>query len=617
MISMLSDKRKDSRANAAEWLSERGVVDAIGPIQAALAKKKDEAVRTAFLLALSHLGADMSAFLGPEAMAKAAEATLKKAKLAPLDWLLASGLPTLRYRDGAPVPEDVLKAWLATAMQQKQPGWNVLLDLYLDQLAPDDAEKLANHIFDAWIAYDSEPTSHEAALAAATEQAQQMYAFYQSLRPPRTMQQLIEGYFPEHKRKYPNSGAATKGILALAKRADPTHVATTARAYLKNHGKRVAQATALVDLAAAIDTPETLQVLVAAATRLRQKTVQAHAGALVEAAAQARGWTADELADRTVPTAGLDDAGVLELPCGVEGRIYRARLADDLTLILENPDGKPVKALPAGDDDQTKESKKTLTAARKELKQIARLQAERLYEALCAEHSSAMADWLADFRGHPVMGRLSERAIWLGLDEDGTVQASFRPTAEGEFTNAEDDPVDPAAFARIRLAHAANLTPETVAAWKQHLKDYEVEPLFAQLDRPFLTVADLPEGATRIDDREGWLTDAKKIQGAGAKLGFTPGPVEDSGWFDHYRKPFKGANLIAVIKISGASLPVQAGASAVLHLEFCPPTRHDGLGQPVPLADVPPILLSECWNDYRKIAATGAYDPDWGKKIQW
>ncbi|MBL4558433.1 MAG: DUF4132 domain-containing protein [Rhodobacteraceae bacterium] len=572
-------------------------------------------MRTAFLLALSHLGADMSAFLGPEAMAKAAEATLKKAKLAPLDWLLASGLPTLRYRDGAPVPEDVLKAWLATAMQQKQPGWNVLLDLYLDQLAPDDAEKLANHIFDAWIAYDSEPTSHEAALAAATEQAQQMYAFYQSLRPPRTMQQLIEGYFPEHKRKYPNSGAATKGILALAKRADPTHVATTARAYLKNHGKRVAQATALVDLAAAIDTPETLQVLVAAATRLRQKTVQAHAGALVEAAAQARGWTADELADRTVPTAGLDDAGVLELPCGVEGRIYRARLADDLTLILENPDGKPVKALPAGDDDQTKESKKTLTAARKELKQIARLQAERLYEALCAEHSSAMADWLADFRGHPVMGRLSERAIWLGLDEDGTVQASFRPTG-GRVHECRGRSSRPAAFARIRLAHAANLTPETVAAWKQHLKDYEVEPLFAQLDRPFLTVADLPEGATRIDDREGWLTDAKKIQGAGASWASPPpgrrqrlvrslpqavqGCEPDRGDQDFGRQP------------AGPGGCQRRPASGIL-----PPTRHDGLGQPVPLADVPPILLSECWNDYRKIAATGAYDPDWGKKIQW
>ena len=51
-------------------------------------------------------------------------------------------------------------------------------------------------------------------------------------------------------------------------------------------------------------------------------------------------WTMDELADRIVPAAGFDDNGLLELPCGVEGKVYQARLADDLTLQLMNPDGQ-------------------------------------------------------------------------------------------------------------------------------------------------------------------------------------------------------------------------------------------------------------------------------------
>ncbi len=37
--------------------------------------------------------------------------------------------------------------------------------------------------------------------------------------------------------------------------------------------------------------------------------------------------------------------------------------------------------------------------------------------------------------------------------------------------------------------------------------------------------------------------------------------------------------------------------------------------QPIPLGEVPTVLLAECWNDYRQIAADGSgFDPDWEKK---
>jgi hypothetical protein len=44
------------------------------------------------------------------------------------------------------------------------------------------------------------------------------------------------------------------------------------------------------------------------------------------------------------------------------------------------------------------------------------------------------------------------------------------------------------------------------------------------------------------------------------------------------------------------------------------PGRFAGVAK---LADVPPVLLSECWNDYRAMAAKAAYDPDWEKKTPW
>ena len=95
-----------------------------------------------------------------------------------------------------------------------------------------------------------------------------------------------------------------------------------------------------------------------------------------------------------VSAAGFDDDGVLALRCGEDAKDYEARLNDDLTVALRNPSGKDVSALPAGDDDATKAAKKQLSATKKELKQIAEMQAARLYEALCAERSWTSADWL-------------------------------------------------------------------------------------------------------------------------------------------------------------------------------------------------------------------------------
>jgi hypothetical protein len=35
-----------------------------------------------------------------------------------------------------------------------------------------------------------------------------------------------------------------------------------------------------------------------------------------------------------------------------------------------------------------------------------------------------------------------------------------------------------------------------------------------------------------------------------------------------------------------------------------------------PLGEVPAVLLSECWNDMRAVAAEGTFDAEWEKKIQ-
>ncbi len=614
---LLNDSRQAVRAGAAEWIAERNDVAAIPKLKARLKKERSELAKAAILTTLDGLGEDLSGFVGPKALLEEAEKGLKKAKLDKLDWLGLDHLPKVRYRSNRQVPDEVLQWWIFLAVKLKQPGGNALFDIYMERLNPEDAQKLSGWVLDSWYNYDTARPSEQEGAAYAKQNAANRFNYMKKWYKEYTKEQAYEDLKREFMSNYLNSGAATKGLLALCKHSQPAIAADRVRTYLKNHGSRTSQASALLELLAAIGDPVTLQVVIAAATRLKQKGVQKFAGTLVEKVAEAKSWSMDELGDRTVPSAGLDEDGVLQLPCGPDEKIYLATIGDALTLQIRNPDGKVIKSLPSGQDDATKDSKKQLSASRRELKQVIAMQSARLYEALCSERQWKVGDWKRDIAEHPIMRKLAERAVWLGLDKDGSVTDAFRPTAEGDYTDENDDDVDVDRFATIRLAHGALIGESDATAWERHLKDYEVEPIFAQFGRTLLTVDKTQESSTVIEDRKGWVTDTFTFRGAASKLGYERGEAMDAGYFNEYLKGFQSAGLLAVIEFSGNCLPEENVPAAMMSLSF---ERYSGgsrTGGTVKLSEVPPVLLSECWNDYRSMVAKAAYDENWEQKMPW
>jgi hypothetical protein len=415
---------------------------------------------------------------------------------------------------------------------------------------------------------------------------------------------------------YFNSGNDQKGVLALAVRAPASEVVGLVKAFFRDHYTRTAQCKALLECLAANPSPVAIQYVLTIAKRWRTRGVQELAGELVGGIAERRGWTAEELADRTIPTGGFDNAGVLELPVGE--KVYSARLAGDGKITLLNPDGKSVQGLPAtegGDGEALKESKALLATARKEVKQACEFQSRRLYEALCVGREWPAAEWKEFLLQHPLMGRLVQRLLWMGLDETGHRAGLFRPLEDLTLTDAADKPVALAAFARIRLAHQTALSTEEVAAWQAHLQDYEVDPLFDQLGRERL-LADGIETQTEILDRRGWLIEAFKLRSAATKLGYNRGRAEDGGWFFTYEKAFDGLQLAAVVEFTGNGLPEENRTSALLALRFVK-MRKGFLrwNTGVPIGSVPPVLLGEAWNDLHTMAAAGSgFEADWEKK---
>ncbi len=364
-----------------------------------------------------------------------------------------------------------------------------------------------------------------------------------------------------------------------------------------------------------IDDPSAIQVLLATATRFRTAGIRKLADECVREVAQRRGWTVDELADRTIPTAELDEDGHLELSYG--SRTFRAKLGDDLSLALETEDGKALSSLPEPRQDDNKEAaalaKQTLSQAKKQLKVIAKQQRDRLYEAMCTQRHFRHADWATHLARHPVVGRLVQRVIWTTLGDNGR---TFRPLGDGTLTGPDDDPVTLDSDVEIGVAHTSLVPPDMASRWLKHLADYEVEPLFNQLGRTAYALPDAAREETALRDFEGHIVEAFKLRGRATKLGYVRGETGDGGWFHEYVKQLPGLGLSVVIEFTGNGLPEENRKVGLVALHFRRAVPQGGADD-VPLGEVPAVLLAESWNDIGDIAADGpGYDPDWQKSTE-
>jgi hypothetical protein len=364
-----------------------------------------------------------------------------------------------------------------------------------------------------------------------------------------------------------------------------------------------------------VDHPLATQTLLAIGTRFRTKSLQEEATHLAQAIAERKGWSLAELADRTIPAAGLDDEGILELDFGP--RQFSARLDVALNFVLHDADGKVIKSLPDPRKDDDAEmaaaAKKQFAASRKELKQVLDQQRLNLYEAMCVQRTWRFEDWDPFLCRHPIVRHLCQRLVWTAARRDQML--TFRPLADGTFTELNDDPVMLGPSDVITIAHQSTIPAAASTAWLRHLSDYEVTPLFDQFGRSAPEMTAEKKKQREFKDFEGWMSDTFKIRGRATKLGYTRGAAEDGGWFYQYVKRFHTTGLQAEIEFTGSALPEENITAALTQLSF---HRIEGQSaQALTLGEVPSVLLTECWNDYRQIAAEGSgFDPEWDKKAR-
>ncbi|WP_417070403.1 DUF4132 domain-containing protein [Niveibacterium terrae] len=637
IIKALDSGKSEVRIEAANWLAELKYTDAIEVLTGALAKESRETVRAVYLTTIEALGADISRWLAPETLLAEAKKGLKAKPPAGLSWFPMEALPACRWTDGKAVEPEIIRWWVVLACKLKEPGGNALLSRYLDLLDAASSEALGGFVLYQFIAQDTRHPSLEEGIAYAQAEAPGRYQNYQqgylNAKPEyrqwyeanynKSQEQVFEECKREKMSIYLGSAIGEKGILALIADAPAHQTVTLLQQYMRDDYQRRAQIEAMIEAAAAGNDPVLIQFLLGLARRYRTASVQEKARALVQQIADRNGWSQEQLADRTAPTAGLDDSGKLELQYGE--RLFTLTLDAAMKPELRNPDGKLLKALPEArqNDDPAliKEAKSQFSTCKKELKQIIELQTARLFEAMCAGRLWPQNEWCEYLHRHPIVGRLIQRLVWLEVAPDGAIRTSFRPTEDGGLIDTQDDEVELQADSQIRIGHASLVDAQTAAAWVAHFKDYKLTPLFAQMTRkvPLIAVKDDKGQDTKeIADRLGWISDTFTLRGTFNKLGYQHSQAEDGGFFSQYLKEFPSVGVRVVIEFSGNCLPEENLPAALKTLAFENMKIRSWGDRTIALAEVPPVLLAEAYADYLAAAQTCAgFDPEWEKKMPW
>ncbi|AYM98401.1 DUF4132 domain-containing protein [Acidovorax sp. 1608163] len=637
VIDSLAHTKSEVRIEAARWLADLKHTAAVPALTQALDKESRETVRAALLTALEALGEDIAPRLAPALLLAEAKKGLKAKPPAGLAWFAMEGLPAARWADGSAVEPEITRWWVVLACKLKEPGGNALLTRYMGLLDSASRQALGSTVLRQFIAQDTRHPPLEEGIAYAHQHAAGRYQSYQrgyqNAKPEyrqyyeanyaKSQEQVFEECKREKMGEYLGSAIGEKGILALAAHAPGHELVTLLQHYMRDHYQRRAQIEAMLEGAAPGNDPLVIQLLLGLSRRYRTASVQTKARTLVQEIADRNGWTQEQLADRTIPTAGLDDTGTLALPYG--DRTFTMVLDVAMKPELRNPEGKPIKALPEprqnDDPAQTKDTKAQLSSSKKELKQVIDLQTARLFEAMCTGRVWPQAEWTEYLQAHPIAGRLIQRLVWMELDAQGQCLQTFRPTEDGSLINTDDDEVTLAGGSALRLAHASVLDDAQASAWTAHFKDYKLTPLFAQMARkaPDIALADDKGVAVReIKDREGWVSDTFTLRGTFTKLGYQRAQAEDGGFFYQYTKEFASAGVRVVMEFSGNCLPEENVAAALKTLSFENSKQRSWGDHSMPLAEVPPVLLAEAYGDYLALAKVCAgYDAEWEKKMPW
>lgn len=363
------------------------------------------------------------------------------------------------------------------------------------------------------------------------------------------------------------------------------------------------RALAMVDLLIGFGSDTALMHLNHLAERCTRAMVRNRAAEGLDTVAAQRGLSRIELADRLVPTLGLDEGRTLDFG----PRQFHIGLDETLAPHVKDAQGARLKDLPKPrqSDDVAKADAAVLRYRRlkSELKALARVQVARLEQAMVMQRRWSLEDFQTLFVRHPLTRELAARLLWTVSDASLQPIETCRIAEDGTLADAHDERYDPPAQAQFSISHPLLLPPPLRETFGRQFADYEILQPFAQLMRETFVLTPHEAGCACVSRVQG----REIATGAAIALldrGWRRGLAEDGGMIGTLIKPMGPAGQQAVLQLSPGMPVMQLSAEprqtlgAVLLL--------DAEGRTATWGSASAVLCSELLRDLHRLAP---FDP--------
>lgn len=359
-----------------------------------------------------------------------------------------------------------------------------------------------------------------------------------------------------------------------------------------------ARAESALQLLATIGSDIALMLLNVQAIKGRHKRVQLRAAQMIEAVADQRGLTMDELGDRLAPTLDLDEPSAAELDFGP--RRFFIGFDEALKPLVFDAAGKRLKDLPkplkSDDAERARASAERFKQLKKDVRTIASLEITRLERAMVDRRR-----WTADaferfFLKHPLIRHLAKRLVWASYADPAAPEA-FRVAEDATLTDGSDAAWTLSDNATVGIAHVLELSASQQQRFGQLFADYEILQPFKQLARETYALAPEEAGQHTLSRFAGRDVATGAVIGLD-KRGWERGEPQDGGMIlDYWREQPKGQRVHigicpGVFVGGGISEPRQTLEN--LWLER---TDEDGRACPVTFSNLDALFVSEVLRD--------------------
>jgi predicted DNA-binding WGR domain protein len=374
-----------------------------------------------------------------------------------------------------------------------------------------------------------------------------------------------------------------------------------------------ARAVLGLEVLRAIGSDTALMQLNGIAQKLKFQALKVKAREFMDDIARDKGMSRGELEDRMVPDFDLDERGRRVFDYGA--RRFTFVLGPGLKPMVRDDDDKGKlrdnlpDAGPKDDADKAAAAIAEWTAIKKQIKDVAKLQADRLEQAMVTGRRWKTADFQTLVVRHPLMTHLARLLVW-GLYDGKKLRDTFRVTEDQELMNVDDETVELGADSAIGLVHPLQLGEAAREAWGQRFADYAIIPPFPQLGRAVHRLEKGEDKKTSLDRFDKLKLPAPSLVFTLEKLGWARGKPMDAGVFDEHSRQFPAAKVTALVTYEGTVGMGYISPDEQLTITGC--AFVDGLRAPsgygsrekrLKLGDVDPIVFSETVHDLTVVAS--------------